>query len=72
MATEQRIYIVTGNGKTNLVRAMSQAQALRHIAGEMFTVEIARAIDVADLMAKGVHLKVSVQASEQITIFGEE
>jgi hypothetical protein len=38
----------------------------------MFTVEIARAVDVADLMAKGVHLKVAVQASEQTTIFGEE
>ena len=72
MATEQRIYIVTGNSKTNLVRAMSQAQALRYIAGEMFTVEVARAVEVADLMAKGVHLKVAVQASEQTTIFGEE
>lgn len=71
MATEQRIYIVTGNGKTHLVRAMSQAQALRHIAGEMFTVEIAKAVDVADLMAKGVHLKVAALVAEQSTIFGE-
>ena len=72
MATEQRIYIVTGFGKTTLVRAMSQAQALRHIADEIFTVEIAKAVNVADLMAKGVHLKVAVQVSDQTTIFDKE
>ena len=59
MATEQRIYKVTGNGRTQLVRASSQAQALRHIAGEIFTVEVAKIIEVADLIVKGVHLKVA-------------
>ena len=35
MATEQRIYKVTGNGQSHLVQASSQAQALRHIAGKL-------------------------------------
>lgn len=69
---EQRIYKVTGNGRTELVRASSQAQALRHIAGEIFTVEVAKTIEVADLLVKGVHLKVAIQTSEQAEIFGEE
>ena len=72
MATEQRIYKVTGNGRTQLVRASSQAQALRHIASDIFTVEVAKTIEVADLMVKGVHLKVAVPSAEQAEIFDQE
>lgn len=65
MATEQRIYKVTGNGQSHLVQASSQAQALRHIAGKLYLVEVARAIDVAQLMAKGATVEVSSTIAEQ-------
>jgi hypothetical protein len=65
MATEQRIYKVTGNGQSHLVQASSQAQALRHIAGKLYLVEVAKAIDVAQLMAKGATVEVSSTIAEQ-------
>ena len=65
MATEQRIYKVTGNGQSHLVQASSQAQALRHVAGKLYLVEVAKAIDVAQLMGKGATVEVSSTISEQ-------
>lgn len=65
MATEQRIYKVTGNGASHLVQASSQAQALRHIAGKLYLVEVAKAIDVAHLMGKGATVEVSSTIAEQ-------
>lgn len=62
---EQRIYKVTNGGKIYLVQAASQAQALRHIAGKTFNVEIAKAIDVAQLMQAGAFLEVSAGIPEQ-------
>ena len=44
MATEQRIYKVTGNGAEHLVQAVSQAQALRHVAGKQYAVDVAKAL----------------------------
>jgi hypothetical protein len=65
MAAEQRIYKVTGNGQSHLVQASSQAQALRHVAGKLYLVEVAKAIDVAQLMGKGATVEVSSTISEQ-------
>ena len=65
MATEQRIYKVTSADKAYLVQAVSQAQALRHIAGRQFTVEVAKAVDVAQLMGKGIQLEVASTVPEQ-------
>ena len=65
MATEQRIYKVTNGDKTYLVQAVSQAQALRHVAGRTFAVEVAKAIDVAQLMGKGVHVETASVIAEQ-------
>jgi hypothetical protein len=65
MATEQRIYKVTGNNAVHLVQASSQAQALRHIAGKHYQVEAAKAIDVAILMGKGANVEVSSTIAEQ-------
>ena len=62
---DQRIYKVTGNGQSHLVQASSQAQALRHIAGKLYLVEVAKAIDVAQLMAKGATVEVSSTIAEQ-------
>ena len=65
MATEQRIYKVTSADKAYLVQAVSQAQALRHIAGRQFAVEVAKAVDVAQLMGKGIQLEVASTVPEQ-------
>lgn len=65
MAADQRIYKVTNSGTVYLVQAMSQAQALRHVAGKTFNVEVAKAIDVAQLMSKGVTLETASSVPEQ-------
>jgi hypothetical protein len=65
MATENRIYVVTNGGATHLVQAASQAQAIRHIAGKTFDVRIAKTLDVAQLMSKGVLLEVATSIPEQ-------
>jgi hypothetical protein len=70
MATEQRIYKVASGDTTHLVQAASQAQALRHVAGKMFSVEVAKAIDVATLMGKGVNVEVAIMTAEQTSIKG--
>lgn len=67
---EQRIYKVTNGGTTHLVQAASQAQALRHVAGKTFTVEVAKAIDVATHMSKGATVEVAVMSAEQTSIEG--
>jgi hypothetical protein len=68
MAAEQRIYKVTNGDNTHLVQAVSQAQALRHVAGKTFTVDVAKAIDVAMLMGKGVTLETASVVAEQAQI----
>ena len=65
MATEQRIYKVTNGDTTHLVQAVSQAQALRHVAGKTFLVEVAKAIDVAYLMGKGAQVETASVIAEQ-------
>lgn len=62
---EQRIYKITSADKAYLVQAVSQAQALRHIAGRQFTVEVAKAVDVAQLMGKGVQVETASVVTEQ-------
>lgn len=68
MATDQRIYKVTSGGTTHLVQAASQAQALRHVAGKLFSVEVAKAIDVATHMSNGVTVEVASLVAEQTSI----
>jgi hypothetical protein len=67
---EQRIYKVINGDNTHLVQAASQAQALRHVAGKTFTVEVAKAIDVATHMSKGATVEVAVMSAEQTSIEG--
>ena len=50
---DKRIYKVTDDQNAHLVMATSQAQALRHIAGKTYKVEIAKAIDVAEMVRNG-------------------
>jgi hypothetical protein len=68
MAAEQRIYKVTNGDNTHLVQAVSQAQALRHVAGKTFTVDVAKAIDVALLLGKGITLETASVIAEQSQI----
>ena len=56
---------LTNSDKAYLVQAVSQAQALRHIAGRQFTVEVAKAVDVAQLMGKGVQVEIALTLPEQ-------
>lgn len=72
MATAQRIYKVTHQGGAHLVQAISQAQALRHVAGNLFAVEVAKPIDVAQLMSAGAKLEIATTIAEQPALFGEE
>ena len=67
---DQRIYKVTSGETTHLVQAASQAQALRHVAGKTFTVEVAKAIDVAQAMGKGAVVEVASVIAEQTSIEG--
>lgn len=67
---EQRIYRVTAGSNVHLVQANSQAQALRHVAGKMFSVEIAKAIDVAQAMTSGAKVEIASFAVEQGTLEG--
>ena len=67
---DQRIYKVTSGDKSHLVQAVSQAQALRHVAGKTFSVEVAKAIDVAQLMNKGTTVETASVIAEQSQIEG--
>lgn len=60
MANETRIYVVTqkvdGSAKNDtqhLVRASSQAQAIRHVVGEQFTAEVADQDALVALVGSG-------------------
>jgi len=70
MAADQRIYIVTNGDQSHLVQAASQAQAIRHIAGKTFDVRVAKTLDVAQLMSKGVALEAATTVPEQGVIEG--
>lgn len=56
-----RIYIVavqTKEGETSrLVKATNQAQALRYVARHTFTVAVASAVQVGELMAAGAKIE---------------
>ena len=69
---DQRIYKVTGNNNVYLVQATSQAQALRHIAGKQYQIEVARAVDVAQLMTnKGAVVEIAATIAEQAELLTE-
>ena len=68
MAAEQRVYKVTTGGQTYLVQATNQAQALRHIAGKMFTIEVAKTMEVVQLMTNGAKVEVAAYMPEQFTL----
>lgn len=56
---QQRIYAVTtkADGSARLVLAQNPAQAMRHVANDLFEVKAASAATVARLMSKGTQLE---------------
>jgi len=65
----QRIYIVRnktdGENTSRLILAGNPAQAMRHVANDLFAVKAASATDVAELMGNGVQLEKSKAEAEQ-------
>ena len=58
----QRIYIVRSKGDTQparLIQAGNPAQAMRHVANDLFAVKAASSFDVAELMSAGTTLEKS-------------
>lgn len=60
----ERVYAVCDGVKTRLVRASTQAQALRHVARDTFTVAVASALETAELMNLGVKLEAAAAGTE--------
>ena len=53
----RRIYLVKYQGKQHLVRAGSQAQAIRHIVEPMFKAEVATPDELVACTKAGVHVE---------------
>lgn len=56
-----RIYIVTQGETKKLIEASSQAQALRHVAKDTFTVKVATTTEVAEILTAGGVLEKSAE-----------
>ena len=54
-----RLYVITGPGTPSprLIEASTPAQALRHVARDVFTVAVAGSLEVAQLMRSGVSVE---------------
>lgn len=65
----QRIYIVRNKAeegqRSRLILAANPAQAMRHVANDLFAVKAASATDVAELMGAGATLEKSKAEAEQ-------
>ncbi len=63
---QERIYAVTtkADGTGRLVLAQTPAQAMRHVANDLFEVKAANAPTVAKLMSAGVRLESSAKEEE--------
>jgi hypothetical protein len=65
MANDTRIYLVTqstgeGSGAADsqhLVRAASQAQAIRHVVSDQFSADVATQDDLVTLLGRGVKVR---------------
>ena len=72
-SSTQRLYLITGpNDSKQLVQASTQAQALHAVVKSAYSVTVAAAIDVADLVADGATIvkagKVEVEAPEPVAV----
>lgn len=62
-----RIYIVTSNTGSRLVRASLRSQALTHVAQSVYTVRSASQDDLVDALSKGVLVE-SYADADQMTL----
>lgn len=60
-----RIYIVTGNDQTRLVKAQNPQQALSHVASSTFTVRKATAEDAFEAAQKGNQIEQYKDSAQQ-------
>jgi hypothetical protein len=71
----QRIYIVRnktdGENTSRLILAGNPAQAMRHVANDLFAVKAASATDVAELMGNGVQLEKSKADPDQVDLIDQ-
>jgi len=71
----QRIYIVRNKSdqgaQSRLILAGNPAQAMRHVANDLFAVKAASATDVAELMGNGVQLEKSKANPDQMDLVDE-
>lgn len=65
---QQRIYAVTtkSDGTSRLILAQNPAQALRHVANDLFEVKAASAATVAKLMSAGTKLEDSSAEADNV------
>lgn len=68
----QRIYIVRNKAdegqRSRLILAANPAQAMRHVANDLFAVKAASATDVAELMGNGTTLEKSKANHDQMDL----
>ena len=67
----QRLYLITGpNNSKQLVKASTQAQALHAVVRSAYSVTVAAAIDVAELVADGATITKAgkVEAPESVAV----
>lgn len=68
----QRIYIVRNKAdeaqRSRLILAGNPAQAMRHVANDLFAVKAASATDVAELMGAGATLEKSKADHDQMDL----
>jgi hypothetical protein len=57
MSAPKRIYVVEGDEKPRLVRAVSQAQAVAHVVGERFEASVADQEDLVKYMGLGAQVE---------------
>lgn len=67
---QQRIYAVTEKmtGLSRLIEAQNPAQAIRHVANDMFEVKAASASTVARLMSGGAKLESMAKDERQMEL----
>lgn len=66
----KRIYIIEGNGETNLVKATTKASAVRHIASKVFTAAVASQDQLVELASNGVKVEEAGEEVEEKELAG--
>lgn len=69
MSSQERIYLVQAKaGGFSMVKAINQAQALRHVARNTYTVTVASALSVAENMQAGMKIEDATGPQKEISL----